>query len=567
MKQRTLSAALVAALVGLVLCGTARTGAAQAAKPMATVSFSGFDALVADFEAIGQIAGNPGLAQMVQGPMLMATQGQGPAAVGIDPKRPWVLVITPYPATVANGYVFLPVSDLNKLFAAWKPMGITPEDVGNGVYRVSGPGGHNVFLKQHGEWTVGSIVQELLADVPADPSSLLPAAAKQYTLVGQLNLANVPPGLKQMLMMGMEMGAQKSLQRKPNETAEEYSARAALARKRLDETKVMLNDMEAVTIGLAVDKSNESICLDMDTTAAAGSKTAAAFALVTPGKSRFTGFAAPEAAMTFVTTRRISEREITDALDTLQGGRAGLLDGLSDPEIAEADAARAKQFLDDAYAVFEETLKAGQIDAGAAAFLTPGGATITGGMGLVDGAKFDKLLRELAGTASAESPELAALIKLDADRLDDVALHTFSVPVPEGIEFRDQIVQLFGETVEVVVGTDAKSAYVAVGRGAMDQLKSAINRSKAEADREVPPLKVTLAVAPLAQALATMAPSAEMRQQAAMLAMLFGQAGSDARITVTLSAVPNGTRTRLEIEKGILKAIGQMASQMGPPGR
>ena len=64
--------------------------AAAASKPVLTVSFAGYNALRAQLEAIGKLAGNPRLPDQYEALLVLLTKGRGLA--GLDSARPWGLV-------------------------------------------------------------------------------------------------------------------------------------------------------------------------------------------------------------------------------------------------------------------------------------------------------------------------------------------------------------------------------------------------------------------------------------------------------------------------------------------
>ncbi|MBN2023962.1 MAG: hypothetical protein JW809_14355 [Pirellulales bacterium] len=568
MKKTLFTAAIVvAAWAGLISC-VAAPAVAQDAKPMVTISFSGYDALMSDINTIGKLGGTADLSKVAEAMLQGPTKGQG--LVGVDPKRPWGLAVTPDPMTMVSAYAFIPVTDLKQLLGLFEGAGMPSEDAGNGVTRVGGGGGPTAFIKQQGDWAFVAMKAEHLAGVSADPLALLGGVEKRYDLAASIHMGNIPPMLKQMVVAQFETGAQMGLVRGDEETDEEYAVRKKLTQQMVDQTRTMFNDLETVVLGLAVDDKTESAYLDVEVSAKAGSKTADELAMAVPGKSRFAGFALPEAALTVVTVQKLSPRAITDALNNLQNGRLKIQKELDKQDLPAEEADKAKQLIGDVMGVLEETIKGGEADAGGCAFLNPGAVTAVFGAGVADGTKLDKVIRELATTAMAESPELSEAIKLDAETHDGVALHTLAIPIPAEMDNREKIVQCVGETLNVVIGTDAKSVYMGIGPEALAKLKAAIDQSKSLADKEVPPMRMTVAALPVAQFIATMADEPKVKQAAQTVAMTLAQVGNTSGATVTSMPVENGARTRLEIDKGILGVLGQMAGMatmmVPPPG-
>ena len=58
------------------------------------------------------------------------------------------------------------------------------------------------------------------------------------------------------------------------------------------------------------------------------------------------------------------------------------------------------------------------------------------------------------------------MIKLDADKVGDVKLHTVTIPFGPETKDREKVVRMFGEELHIVVGVGTDSGYIAAGRSA-----------------------------------------------------------------------------------------------------
>ena len=90
----------------------ARAGAAEA-KPVAVVSFAGYDALKKDLGFIGEISGTPELAQAAEGMLAIVTRFQGLA--GLDKTKPIGAAIFLSEEKKPSGYLFIPVARSTKV--------------------------------------------------------------------------------------------------------------------------------------------------------------------------------------------------------------------------------------------------------------------------------------------------------------------------------------------------------------------------------------------------------------------------------------------------------------------
>jgi hypothetical protein len=562
--KRILLSTLVVSMLLAAAPWSAAQDATAGAEPMATISFSGYDALMADLDMIGKLGGNPKLAKSLEGILKARTQDQGLA--GLDPKRPWGVALVPNQATVADGFAFLPVTDLDKLILVLRALGLSAEDAGNGVTKIEAPNGAPVFVKKKGDWAIVAINPAGLDAAPADPTILLGGTEKKYDLAVQLLLKNVPSAFKQMAVGQLSLGMERGMQRQPNESDEDYALRSKVTKQAVEQITAMIDDLDRIVVGISIDSEAKNAYVDFEATAKPGSKTAEQFALVKNAKTNFAGFTPPEAMATANWVGTLSKTDAARAKANIGSLRVKIAKELGNQGLSDAEVAKAKQLVDSLVDVILETVEAGQVDGGLAMLSEPNAATFVAGAAVADGAKLDKVLRDLAQTAVAESPDLAQAIKLDAATHEGIKLHTLSIPVPPG-DNRDRIVEMVGENLDVVVGTGPKSVYLGAGRDAMAKLKTAIDQSKADAGKEVSPMRISVALPALAQFVAAVSDDERVQQQSGMVGMFLQQAGTDGHVTVTTRPVPNGVCQRLEFESGLLKTLGamsQMATMMAP---
>ena len=73
---------------------------------------------------------------------------------------------------------------------------------------------------------------------------------------------------------------------------------------------------------------------------------------------------------------------------------------------------------------------------------------------------------------------MTELIKFDAEKYDGVNFHVAKIPVPD-----PKAAEVFGESVQVVVGIGPSRLYIGVGKDPVDAIKKAIDASKASPAR------------------------------------------------------------------------------------
>ena len=570
MRKTMLSTLIVAVLLGAWSICPSVCPAQDASKPLATISFAGHDALVEDLGLLGKLGDNPQLQALFEQMLQMGTKGQG--LTGLDMKRPWGVVIAPGSAgRMVDGYGFLPVTDLKALLGVLQQTGMTMQDLGDGVTQIGTPM-KSLFVKQKGTWAFICTSADALANTADDPEKLLDGVHRKYDLAARILFRDFSPAVRQTIIGFLEMRVEAGLLQMPGESDEQFAVRSRLARQSIQQMTTMIDELDMVRIGLAMDNKTEKVYLDCDIIAREGTKTAEKFAMVKKGKTNFAGFLLPDAALTINQTSVLHEFDIAQIKNSIATIRATAVHELDNQGLPAGELAQAKQMLNDLLGVIEETVEQGRIDLGLAAILEPNALTVLGGCNVADGVKLEKVLHDLVRTAAAENEDVAKAMKWDAGEHQGVRLHAFSIPFPDDTN-REKAVKLFGERLDVVLGTSDKSFYLSVGRDAAAKLKAAIDLSKAEAGKEVPPSRISLALTPVARFVAEMADDPQAKQMAGMLANVLQQAGSDDHITITGRSIPNGVSQRLEIEQGVIKAIGtvsKMAGQMmgpmlGPP--
>lgn len=567
---------MAAALVAVPLLGGGLIQAAspEKTKPVAVLAFSGYDELKADVAYVGKLSGNPGLADALE-VLLKVFVLKNQSLEGLAKDRPWGVVVQLDEQKLAEGvknpkdallaYGFIPVSDLKALLKSLEPVIGQAKDAGDGVFELRGqPKAHQkpTFVKQSGEWAFLADRAERLATTPEAPDRLLGDLAEKYDLAFRVYLSNVPQEVRKQILGQIRRHAEADLQkRKPALSEEEYAVRKIFADRTLRSAEMGLTELEAVTGGWALDHKEGKTYLDLSLAAKAGTKTARSLASLGDAHSKFAGFLMPQATLKANWAGQSSPADTADALKVLDLVRKK---ALADIKRQPADKAEvAAELFNGAMDVLRATAAAGKADGGMVALLDPNAVTLAAGGFVAEGEKLDGTLKRLVDAVTKEHPEAAGLIEWDAGEHQGVKFHAASIPIPPEAKDRQKVVQAVGEALEVVVGVGKQSAYVAVGRKPKEVLKEVIDRSAAAAAEKVPPLRLSLDLGSLTKFVSIMGDKEEERQKAALAASLLEKAGEDDHVNLVAGPIPNGVRLRVEIEEGILKALGAMTTKRG----
>ena len=546
---RTSLSVALSLLIGCAAIGNfAQAQSAGEMKPLAIVALSGYDALIEDINFAGSLSGQPDLGTMFE-PMIMGyTQG-------LDKSQPVGVVVQSDGANF-GGALCVPVSDLNKLLMPLQLFGMTTEDLGDGLKKLVTPQ-QAMFIREQGGWAFVSPMQQMLDSLPNDPAGLLTAVSEEYDLAARVHVQNIPEAFRQRAIEEVEKGLQSGLKKLPNETDADFEARKEeMLAVQLEQLKELINSMDEVTVGLSLDGTEQRAFLDFVYTAVPGSKLAEQIAANSNAKTNFAGFFQPDSAMMMSFASQMSESDIAQ-IDQMFGSvreRVKAAIGEKTEQQTEENREVIQSATDDFLDAVQKTLQAGMMDGGAVLNLAPNSLTFVAGGFIGEPAKVESGLKKLAEAAKQEKdfPE----VQWNAENHGDVSFHTVSLPIPNG---KQEPRQLFGETVDLAVGIGKESVYFALGRNCLDVAKRVIDESLAEPQKLIPPVEMTVSLKKIMEMAAEYADPGEKPMLESIAGMLNSEATGRDHLRVVAQAIPNGVRTRIEAEEGVLRAIGMAA--------
>jgi hypothetical protein len=312
----------------------------------------------------------------------------------------------------------------------------------------------------------------------------------------------------------------------------------------------LIEESDHLTLGWEVDKSGKKTYLDVNFTAQDGTDLAKEMDLIKEGKSSFAGFLLPDTAMTFHGHGTSSDAEVEQITALLTQLRGQAMKGIDQDGNLSNDEERqtAKDVVNQLLDVADATVKAARADCGAALVLKPGSLGFVAGGFVADGEKLAAAVKKLAGLAAKKDPNFPG-VNFDAEKYEGVTFHTAKIPL---LKANEQVRTILGDPMELVIGTGKTSAYVAFGKDPSRLLKNVLDASSTDSGKLLPPSQLRLSLTPI---LTFVAATDSNPQVKAALEAAKEYAGSD---SISLTAIPikNGCAMRLEIEEGVLKAVG-----------
>ncbi len=556
---------LVVALVSLF--GLSITTKAQAQgskmKPIAVVALNSVNNILEDVNFIGSLGGQPRLADSVR-PFVGMVQG-------LDNDQPIGLVVQSDGIT-PSGAICVPCKDLKMMLGGMAMFGIAHEDGPDGTIQISTQG-QNLVAREANGWAFISTSLEMLDGAPADPGALFGELTSEYDLGIRVHVQNIPEAYKQIALSQLEAGMEAGMQQLEGESDEQYEARKEMAKVQVDQLKQAAQDLDELTLGLAIDGQQQRTFLDIVYTAVAGSKLADQISVNSDTKTDFAGFFQPDAAMMVSFASKVSESDVAQ-VEQMFGAIMKQIETSIDNEgdlEAEEDREAVKSAAADFMEALKATLLAGKMDGGAVLNVSPSSLSFVAGGFVGDPTKVESGLKKLAGVAKSvaekEGEEIPA-VNWNSGSHKDVQFHTLNIPIPQGGDDEEKARQLFGDTVDIAVGIGKQTAYFALGRDCMEAVKGIMDTSAASPQKSVPPMEMTFALTQIMQAAAAMVDDEDKPQIEMMANMLANEAKGRDHVRIAVTMIPNGARTRIEAEEGVLRTIGMaaMAAQMEAAG-
>jgi len=119
-----------------------------------------------------------------------------------------------------------------------------------------------------------------------------------YDLGARVSVQNVPASYRQLAVQAMKSGMEQGLQRKEGEDDETYEARRKMAEGQMQQVERMVNEIDDVTFGWAVNAKEQRTFIDFVYRFVAGSKMAKQIASYGTPHTNFAGFFQPDSAAT-----------------------------------------------------------------------------------------------------------------------------------------------------------------------------------------------------------------------------------------------------------------------------
>ncbi|MCY2994182.1 MAG: hypothetical protein NTY19_40850 [Planctomycetota bacterium] len=340
--------------------------------------------------------------------------------------------------------------------------------------------------------------------------------------------------------------------RRPGESDEDFAIRKQFVEGVAASITKGVKELENVSLGWRLDKQDKRTYFDLTVTALKDTSAAQELAQLSELKTAFRGFAAPDAVVTAHWTGQTPKHKTEVAVKLIQALRDKELKKIDNSPASADEITIRKDLLNKLLDVIRDSAASGHSDGGVSLVIQPNDITLVAGGYVADGAKLESVVKPIA-TWLQQSHPLFAGLKLDVEKVEGVNFHTLSIPAPQGND-REKFVQLFGESLEVVVGFGPEAVYLSAGKQAVKSLKDAIQKS-AKPAKVTAPFELSVALKPLADFVSVMGKEQE-KGPAQLVAGVLAQAPGKDHLRVVAQPIERGVILRLDAEEGILQLLG-----------
>lgn len=516
---------------------------------VAVVSISGYDNLMEHAAVIGEIVGFPNAQQMIQLQLMQLTGGK-PLA-GLDKTKPIVVDIKlgqaePY------GIACLPVTDLEKLLGALPAAWAKTEDVGDGILLLKAAA-NPMYAKAGDGWAYFTDQKEHLASVPKDPASLAGDLPSKYVFAGRADVQNIPKEKRAEFIGFFELMSQLQLAGVA-EAGSDIEAERAMMKASIAQLSQWMDQTEDITVGVGIDHDQKNVYLDFSTTAVAETQTANSYKRFQKGKSAHAGFLHVDATIAGAAhmTGKPAENDIKYIDDQEKMSQKQMIREIDDADdLSDDQKTTAKEALGKLLNVFFDTMRSDGFQAGFAMMLNAK-STIVMGAQVSDGDAVEGALKQLIEMASTQmgvpGPDW------EAENHAFYRIHTWkNIPMTY-----EEAKDLFGERLEIAIGVNAESIYLAMGGNGIDDLKKVIDASAKASNEVTEPAEAVINLGPIMQFAVKVD-----EENGAMYLPIAGILQEKDAIKYGIQQIPSGIRARITVEQNILRAMPLMGMTFG----
>ncbi|MEM9826287.1 MAG: hypothetical protein AAF958_06845 [Planctomycetota bacterium] len=542
--RRLLSPILVAvfAFAGIIQPAAAQDAgpaAGVSTKPVVVLTLGSFNKLMRDVNYITAAVGQPGAGGLF-------AMYAGSMANGLDMDRP-IGVLVPLVDGMPQPLALLPTDNVKKMLSRMEAQLGPADELSDGTLVIA-INMQTVYIKQAGDWAVVSNNRDALKLAPADPDATFKDIGEKYFLYVRLRLQEIPADMRSMMIGQMRQGFEQAMAQNPDGAQAREMAEGSL-----DQFEQLINESDELNFALDVNQSSRFIQLLTSFKAVPGSELSRLYKDVESAPSKFASVIRPDAAMYLHASQNIPPAMVEATRESV-GNTMQMFEGMleSAEDLSETQREDINEMLGRIIKLSMKSMEEGRSDAGALLLAGEDQGRFVFGSRVADGNEAASIVKDFADKIKDETD--APEFFFDVETYNGVTLHRVEAEVPAD---KDEARQIFGDKLEVHIGTGPKSMYAAIGKNSLALMKELI---------DAPEESAAPAGRPTTQMIVKMQPMLEFADNieasppvTAMLSAL-EKADEPGMLRMVVEPIPNGNVTKITVSEGMLKALGAAAA-------
>jgi hypothetical protein len=515
-------------------------------EPVAVVTIASINKLMQDTNYISSLAGKPEAGGMFQ--MMAGTFTQG-----IDTTKP-IAILVPMVNGMPEPIAVIPTSNVKTVLKRLEAQTGPVDELDDGTLVIA-VGPNVVYIRQSGEWAVAAKTREVLNMAPADPTTLFNGMGNNYDLAFRVQMQQIPADTRDMLVSQMRQGFEQAMAQQGGD--DEESTRE-MAEGTLDQLQMMIEESDEINFGINVDQTAKEIAADFSYTALAGSKLASLYGNQKSIPSAFASVVRENAAAYLHVASSISPDAVEMTRSSINSSLGVIRNGIDNSDdMSPEQKAKFNELVERLIDLYVDSVSEGKADMGGMLLANEDDFRFVFGGFVSDGNEAAQIVKDLAAEVEKETagkPDAPRFL-FDQGNYNGVTMHVVEADVPEREE---EARRMFGETLQVHIGTGPKAVYLAVGKESETTLKELIDAGGQDTGGGNRPIgQARLKLLPILQFAQTIDDNEAV---AAMITSLSGAADPGV-VSIVSDSIPNGSKGRFSIGEGLIKAIGAAATQ------
>jgi len=504
-------------------------------QPVLVVSVGSINKLTQDINYITGVVEQPQFGGMFS---MMA----GVYAQGMDMDRP-LGVLVPMVKGTPEPIVVVPTSDVKPILKRLEAQTGPVDELEDGTLVLTiGP--NTAYVKQNTNYAVAARNKDVLKLVPQDISGLFEGMGNEYDVAMRLNVQQIPVEVRNVLVDQMRRGFESAMQ---SQQQDAESARE-VAEQSIEQLEQLIQQADQLMFGLDIDQSAQNIGIHLSFSAVSGSELAAIYGGQQPIPSRFASVIRDDAGAYFHSATSVSAEAAEQASASLESSFQTLATALSrEGNLSEDQIDEIEGYTRRLKQLVVDTLKEGKADMGGVVLAGADTFQVALGTFVADGNEVAALAKDLSKKVP-ESPD-APTFQFDTGDFNGVTMHLIEADVPAD---EDEARSLFGEKIQIHIGTAPKAVYVAVGQGSDELMKRLITAGGDDTGGERPLAQINVKLLPFMQ----LAQSVEPNDAVAQIITALSKSQDKGQIRVVSESIPNGSAVDVTFGEGLLRAVG-----------